>query len=74
MACANVFNAFATATESLAQDVYKRASYRSMWLNLIERGGNYGWPEVEGTGGGSGFIDPQLVWPVWPGTKSTSRP
>ncbi len=33
-------------------------------LNLIEKGGNYGWPEVEGTGGGSEFIDPQLVWPV----------
>ena len=38
MACPNVFDAFAVATESLAQDVYKRASYRSMWLNLIERG------------------------------------
>ena len=33
-------------------------------LNLIEKGGNYGWPAVEGTGGGSEFIDPQLVWPV----------
>ncbi|MBL0747234.1 PQQ-dependent sugar dehydrogenase [Nocardioides baculatus] len=38
----------------------------STWdeLNLVEAGGNYGWPEVEGTGGGSDFIDPQLVWPV----------
>ena len=38
----------------------------STWdeLNLIEEGGNYGWPEVEGTGGGSDFIDPALVWPV----------
>ncbi len=33
-------------------------------LNLVEKGGNYGWPEVEGVGGGSQFIDPQVVWPV----------
>jgi hypothetical protein len=37
MSC-NVFDAFAQATQSLAQDVYKRASYRSMWLNMIQRG------------------------------------
>ena len=38
----------------------------SAWdeLNLVERGGNYGWPRVEGTGGGPDFVDPQLVWPV----------
>lgn len=32
-------------------------------LNLIEAGGNYGWPEVEGAGGGdAGFVDPVLTW------------
>lgn len=31
-------------------------------LNLIEKGANYGWPEVEGTGGGTDFTDPQLTW------------
>ena len=38
----------------------------SAWdeLNLIEKGGNYGWPEVEGSGGGREYVDPQLVWPV----------
>ncbi|CAM3547155.1 PQQ-dependent sugar dehydrogenase [Nocardioides zeicaulis] len=33
-------------------------------LNLVEKGGNYGWPEVEGAGGGPRFTDPALVWPV----------
>jgi len=32
-------------------------------LNIIEPGGNYGWPYVEGTGGeGDGFIDPVQTW------------
>lgn len=32
-------------------------------LNLIEAGSNYGWPDVEGTGGtGRGFVDPQQTW------------
>ncbi|GAB3036811.1 oxidoreductase [Nocardioides flavus (ex Wang et al. 2016)] len=33
-------------------------------LNLVEKGANYGWPRVEGAGGGPDFVDPQLVWPV----------
>jgi|SRR5690625_66007 len=31
-------------------------------LNLIEAGGNYGWPEVEGTGGPDKYIEPKTVW------------
>jgi len=33
-------------------------------LNLIVRAGNYGWPLVEGTGGGDRFVDPALTWPT----------
>lgn len=31
-------------------------------LNLIRHGGNYGWPQVEGRGGGEGFVDPLVTW------------
>lgn len=31
-------------------------------LNLIEAGANYGWPQVEGSGGGEGLTDPVIVW------------
>ncbi|MFF5704925.1 PQQ-dependent sugar dehydrogenase [Streptomyces sp. NPDC012794] len=31
-------------------------------LNLIEPGGNYGWPEAEGKAGKPGFRDPVAVW------------
>lgn len=31
-------------------------------LNVIEAGGNYGWPEVEGIAERSGFIDPVQQW------------
>ncbi|MDO9455419.1 sorbosone dehydrogenase family protein [Nocardioides sp.] len=31
-------------------------------LNLVEAGSNYGWPEVEGTGGGDEYVDPAAVW------------
>ncbi|MDX3129296.1 PQQ-dependent sugar dehydrogenase [Streptomyces europaeiscabiei] len=31
-------------------------------LNQIKPGGNYGWPEVEGKGGKSGYVDPVAVW------------
>lgn len=31
-------------------------------LNLVEPGANYGWPQVEGSGGGDGLTDPVVVW------------
>jgi glucose/arabinose dehydrogenase len=39
---------------------------QSTWdeVNLIERGRNYGWPEVEGKGGDSRFADPLITWRV----------
>jgi glucose/arabinose dehydrogenase len=33
-------------------------------VNLIRPGANYGWPEVEGTGGGEGLTDPLVTWPT----------
>ncbi|QAB17973.1 PQQ-dependent sugar dehydrogenase [Leucobacter muris] len=39
-------------------------------LNVIEAGGNYGWPEVEGIAGRAGFVDPVQQWE--PGEASPS--
>ncbi|MEV6278947.1 PQQ-dependent sugar dehydrogenase [Nocardia sp. NPDC051832] len=34
-------------------------------VNLIEPGRDYGWPEIEGTGGAEkGYTDPLLTWPT----------
>jgi glucose/arabinose dehydrogenase len=33
-------------------------------LNLIRKGKNYGWPEVEGSDGKGGYADPLAQWPV----------
>jgi glucose/arabinose dehydrogenase len=39
------------------QDIYDE-------LNRIEPGGNYGWPEAEGTSGSDQFVDPIATWAV----------
>jgi len=31
-------------------------------LNLVTKGGNYGWPLVEGSGEGDGLTNPKVVW------------
>ncbi|MCL3819008.1 PQQ-dependent sugar dehydrogenase [Aeromicrobium wangtongii] len=31
-------------------------------LNLIERGGNYGWPDVEGRSDDGDFVNPKVTW------------
>ena len=33
-------------------------------LNLIKRGGNYGWPNVEGRSDNSSYVDPKVTWPT----------
>ena len=33
-------------------------------LNVIEKGRNYGWPTVDGAGGGPRFAEPLATWPI----------
>ena len=57
--------------EGLAWDaegqLYASEFGQNAWdeVNRIEPGQNYGWPEVEGRGGGDlGYVDPITVWPT----------
>lgn len=38
MACLDVFDAFRVATEDLDQRIFRTASYRSIWMNIAQRG------------------------------------
>lgn len=38
MACGTVYDAFRVATEHLGDEIYRRASFSSIWSNLIPRG------------------------------------
>ncbi|GAB3489747.1 PQQ-dependent sugar dehydrogenase [Nocardiopsis coralliicola] len=49
------FDGDALLATEFGQDAYDEA-------NIIEPGENYGWPEVEGEGGGAEFTDPIAVW------------
>lgn len=33
-------------------------------LNLIRRGGNYGWPDVEGKSDNPAYVNPKVTWPT----------
>jgi glucose/arabinose dehydrogenase len=46
--------------ESLWASEFGASTYDE--LNLIRPGSNYGWPEVEGRGGSSSFVNPRVVW------------
>ncbi|WP_282795385.1 PQQ-dependent sugar dehydrogenase [Streptomyces sp. CC224B] len=40
-------------------------------VNLVQKGGNYGWPNCEGTNGScAGYIAPKKTWPVSAGSPS----
>ncbi|MGI5238109.1 PQQ-dependent sugar dehydrogenase [Dactylosporangium sp. CA-139066] len=47
-----------------AGNMYVSEIGQAVWdeLNIIRPGGDYGWPDVEGIGGKSKYIDPVVAW------------
>jgi glucose/arabinose dehydrogenase len=58
-------NSFGLCVDPVAGDLWETENGpdRDDELNLIERGGNYGWPEVTGISGVATFVDPVAVFP-----------
>ena len=58
-------NSFGLCVDPVTGDLWETENGpdRNDELNLIERGGNYGWPEVTGHAGGDAFVDPVAVFP-----------
>jgi glucose/arabinose dehydrogenase len=58
-------NSFGLCVDPASGDLWETENGpdRDDELNLIERGGNYGWPDVTGRSGDDRFVDPVAVFP-----------
>jgi hypothetical protein len=67
MACTDVWDAFAVATEDLDKEVFKRASHQNVWLNIIQRGEyphNVGLTRTVFTAGRQEPASDEETWPA----------
>ena len=77
MACANIFQALKTVSESLGQDVHRKALNRSVWLNAVPTGAyplGKGLTQTTHTIENSMPINDELAWEkLAAGTGSTAN-